>query len=116
MGHARLASVVIFVALTVACSRRAPHATADGRSLFASTCARCHGADGTGGLAHDGAPAPRNFHDAAFQSSRTDDQLIDAITRGKSSAMPSFATTFDDGQIRALVGVVRSFDPRKGAP
>lgn len=95
--------------------KRSEASVATGRALFASVCARCHGADGTGGLPlWDGGPSPRNFHDAAFQASLTDAQLSQTIRAGKGSGMPAFSGTFDDAQIGALVAYVRSLDPGRG--
>lgn len=87
-----------------------------GRDLFATTCARCHGADGSGGLpVFDGGPSPRNFHDHAFQRERTDEQIKLTIVNGKGSGMPSFGTLFDDAQLRSLVAHVRSLDPENAS-
>jgi len=104
-------SVVMGLVMGAAgCEKKAD--AAQGRDLFASTCARCHGADGAGGLPlFDGGPAPRNFHDHAFQRERTDEQLKLTIMNGKGTGMPSFGTLFDEGQLRSLVAHVRSLDP-----
>lgn len=109
----RSAWVLVLVLAAVACigcDKPKDQAT-QGRELFASTCARCHGADGTGGLPTvAGGPAPRNFHDHAFQLSHTDEQLKLTITNGKGTAMPGFGKTFDDAQLAALIAHVRSLD------
>jgi cytochrome c oxidase cbb3-type subunit III len=84
------------------------------RELFASTCARCHGADGTGGVPlFEAGPSPRNFHDHAFQNARTDEQIKLTIVNGKGTGMPAFGATFNDAQLTALVAYVRSFDSEK---
>jgi cytochrome c oxidase cbb3-type subunit 3 len=81
-----------------------------GRELFASSCARCHGSEGTGGLpVSAGGPSPRNFHERAFQSERTDQQIKLTIVNGKGTAMPAFGPAFSDAQLDALVAHVRSF-------
>ena len=90
------------------CGREQKSAGADGKQLFASTCARCHGENGTGGLAAEAGPAPRNFHDADFQRSRTDAQLRATIVNGKGGAMPSFGSAFNDTELTALVEQVRA--------
>ena len=83
----------------------------EGATLFANSCARCHGAAGAGGLpATDGGPAPRNFRDHAFQAARSDAELRLAIVNGKGTAMPAFGALFTDGQLDALVRQIRSFD------
>lgn len=109
----RLASALVLVALA-ACAggcKRSAAATVESRELFANACARCHGADGSGGLPlFEGGPSPRNFRDHDFQLSRTDDQLKQTIRNGKGSGMPPFGTTFDDAQLEALVLHIRSLD------
>lgn len=82
--------------------------------IFAVTCARCHGVNGTGGIpGADGTPAPRNFHDTLFQKTRTDDDIRKTIINGKGGVMPSFGKTFSDDELKALVARVRGFDPRR---
>jgi mono/diheme cytochrome c family protein len=99
-------------AISTGCEKKVD--AAQGRELYASTCARCHGAEGTGGLPlFDGGPRPRDFHDHAFQTERTDEQLKLTIVNGKGTGMPSFGTIFDEQQLRSLVAHVRSFDPEK---
>lgn len=93
---------------------QAGEASPQGKELFASACARCHGQDGSGGFpVSPGGPSPRNFRDHAFHASHTDDQIKTTIVNGKGTAMPPFGTAFDDAQLRALVSTVRSFDPEK---
>jgi mono/diheme cytochrome c family protein len=79
--------------------------------IFASVCAKCHGADGKGGVpAAEGQNPPRNFCDARFQASRSDDDLKQAIRKGK-GGMPAFGNLFSDAELRALVRRLRSFNP-----
>ena len=93
------------------CEKKAPD-PAQGKNLFVSTCARCHGPEGNGGLPLvDGGPSPRNFHDRAFHTSRTDQQIKLTIVNGKGVGMPPFGATFTDAQLDALVAHVRGFDP-----
>jgi mono/diheme cytochrome c family protein len=114
---APLPPIVALVALVASagCKKsQAAEASPQGKELFASACARCHGPDGTGGFpVSPGGPSPRNFRDRAFQTSHTDDQIKTTIVNGKGTAMPPFGATFDEGQLRALVGTVRSFDPER---
>ena len=60
----------------------------------------------------EGSNAPRNFCDAAFQASRTDEQLKQVIRRGK-GAMPAFGNLFSDAELQGLVLEIRSFDPNR---
>lgn len=104
-----LAACGALLAAAAGCEKKAD--AAQGRDLFAATCARCHGADGNGGLAlFDGGPSPRNFRDHAFQKDRTDEQIKLTIMNGKGSGMPAFGATFTEAQLYALVAHVRSLD------
>lgn len=94
--------------------KRSEAAPLKGREIFGATCARCHGAEGTGGLPlWDGGPSPQNFHDRAFQRSRTDDQIKQTIKNGKGSGMPAFGPALTDEQITELVVHIRTFDGEK---
>ena len=103
--------------LGLASCRNAPSDGADARTraaaqTFTTICARCHGSDGKGGFAPDDGHSngPRNFCDAAFQASRTDEQLKQVIRQGK-GAMPAFGNLFSDSDLQALVLKIRSFNP-----
>ena len=86
---------------------------AEAKQLFRSICARCHGADGRGGVpTAEGQPAPRDFGDPNFHSSRTDAELKKAIREGK-GPMPPFAALLDDTQTTLLVAYVRGFNSKK---
>jgi mono/diheme cytochrome c family protein len=88
-------------------------ARAEAKHLFDSICAKCHGADGRGGVpAAEGQPSPRNFCDPAFHTSRSDDELRRVIREGK-GPMPPFAALFDEAQTTLLVDYIRHFNPQK---
>lgn len=113
------ALLVAFATFTVGCSKKKTpeEQQAEAKTTFESVCSRCHGVEGKGGPpTAPGAQAPRNFTDDSFHRARTDAQLKTAIKEGRSPGMPSFGGSFDDAQITALVGVVRSFDPAKSSP
>jgi mono/diheme cytochrome c family protein len=117
MSRAVPAVVAALALLATSCSKSdaAPAAALDGHAVFVATCARCHGAEGTGGLPlWEGGPSPRNFHDHAFHAQRTDAQLAETIKKGKGTGMPPFGGILNDAQIAALVAHVRSLDPEKG--
>jgi mono/diheme cytochrome c family protein len=103
----------ILLLFLAACSGRAAADDPHIAELFAGVCGRCHGQDGRGGVAEPGRPTPRNFHDAAFQADRTDEQIRAVIANGKGGVMPPFAATFSAAEIDGLVARVRSFDPRR---
>ncbi len=81
-----------------------------GEQIFLTVCSKCHGMDGKGGVAAGGTNAPRNFCDAAFQASRSDDDLRLVIQKGK-GAMPPFGNMFSDSDCRGLVHKIRTFVP-----
>jgi len=102
--------VTLLVVLSAAaCDRSSSAGEQDGRQLFGAVCARCHGEDGGGGLPLATGQRPRNFHDPAFQSSRSDADIRATIRSGKPPGMPSFAGVFSDRDLDALVQKVRSF-------
>jgi len=114
LGNAlRLCCWPVLLATTAACQRSgagSDPAAERAERTFNTVCGRCHGSDGKGGVAPEGVNAPRNFCDSAFQASRTDEQLKQAIRLGK-GAMPGFGNLFSDVDLQGLVHKVRSFDP-----
>lgn len=89
----------------------------DAKRTFATVCATCHGADGTGNGPASASlnPKPRNYTDAAWQASVTDDELRKIILLGgqavgKSAMMPGNPQLKDKPEvIDGLVQIVRSF-------
>ncbi|MBX3258355.1 MAG: cytochrome c [Labilithrix sp.] len=107
------AAAVLFALAAIGCKKSEPP-TAGARELFTNACARCHGADGSGGVpAFEGGPAPRDFRDHDFQRARTDEQLKMTIRNGKGSGMPPFGASFTDAELAALVAQIRSFDSER---
>ena len=109
----RLCCWPVLLATAAACQRSgagSDPAADRAERTFNTVCGRCHGSDGKGGVAPEGVNAPRNFCDSAFQASRTDEQLKQAIRLGK-GAMPGFGNLFSDVDLQGLVHKVRSFDP-----
>ena len=94
--------------LLLGCHRAEKSAPA-ASEIYAGVCARCHGAGGGGSVALPGLPAPRDFHDATFQASRSDAELKKTIREGKPPGMPAFGGALDDAQLAGLVAQVRSF-------
>jgi len=88
---------------------------AEGRKLYASYCATCHGDKGKGdGMAAKSLPAkPSDHTNGAVMSQLNDKYLVDVISKGgsavgKSSFMPSWGSALDDKQVRDLVAFIRS--------
>ena len=84
-------------------------------SVFMSTCAPCHGPEGRGDgpAAESLNPKPRNYHDAKWQASVSDDDLKKTIQlggakTGKSAYMPGHPE-YDDATLTGLVHVIREF-------
>jgi mono/diheme cytochrome c family protein len=83
-------------------------ATRAARALWNATCSGCHGRDGRGhGEARPpGAQLP-DFTTSAWQSSRTDAQISQAIRDGR-GMMPGFGKQVNDQGIAVLLGYVRN--------
>lgn len=106
-----ICAVLAAAAFIAGCKGTNGDSKAQGKALFGSMCARCHGEDGAGGPpVYDGGPAPRNFRDHEFHTKRVDAELRQTIINGKGTGMPAFGTTFSSEQLDALVAHVRSFD------
>jgi mono/diheme cytochrome c family protein len=89
--------------------------------MFQNVCSQCHGLGGMGDgpAAESLSPKPRNYSDAAWQASVTDDEIRKIILEGgqavgKSPMMPA------QGQLRgkpevvdALVTIIRGFGAKK---
>jgi mono/diheme cytochrome c family protein len=95
----------------VACAGSAPGAERvpiDAPALFAQACAKCHAADGSGGLptAANG-PRPADLRAADWQATRSDAEVVAAIRSGR-GAMPPFADVLTADQINHLAAYVRS--------
>lgn len=94
---------------------------AEATELFAARCAVCHGAAGLGdGVAAAGlVPKPRNYSDAVWQKSVTDDQIRAIVVEGgpavgKSPLMPSNPDLAQKADVvSALVAQIRLMGKKK---
>jgi mono/diheme cytochrome c family protein len=68
----------------------------DGKTLYASNCASCHGTNGEGGSA------------SALNANQNVQDLINTTKNGISPVMPSFASQFNEAQIKAIADYVVS--------
>jgi mono/diheme cytochrome c family protein len=84
-----------------------------GEKVFQQRCVLCHGPEGRGNGPASAAlkPPPRNFHDAAYMHSKTDDELLTSVRNGK-SAMPPWGKVLSDVEIRSALMYVRTFAGR----
>jgi len=76
---------------------------AQGRTLFLSSCAHCHGADARGDEGPD-------LHGVEV----SDRYISTIITRGIKGEMPSFRKKLGSDEIARLTAYVRSLDPGGG--
>lgn len=93
-----------------------------GQVLYTMKCAPCHGdkGDGQGLASHLQYPRPRNFIKGSYRLRSTpsgqlptDEDLVRTITRGiAGTSMPAWRTELTAEQIRAVVDVVKAFNPR----
>ena len=94
----------------VGCSRSVSStesAAVDGSALFAQACAKCHGADGRGGLAMAAnGPRPIDLTSQEWHRARSDQEIVVAIRSGR-GAMPPFGDVLTPEQIDALGAYVR---------
>ena len=121
----RLAVFVVIAAAAFGCSKKeenAPSAATsavspEAQELFTQRCVTCHGADGKGAgpAAASLTPKPRDFSDAKWQASATDDDLRKVILKGgaaagKSALMPPNPDLeAKPAVVDGLVAKIRSF-------
>lgn len=76
---------------------------AQGKAIYAASCARCHGkrGDGRGNAALGGADKPRSFRDADFREFASGYSLFSAVSQGNGH-MPAWENTLSN-QVRADV-------------
>jgi mono/diheme cytochrome c family protein len=78
----------------------------DVRKLFATTCGWCHS---NGGRVAGRGPQ-------LMQTRLTDAEIVARIRNGKTGAMPSFASAFNEDQLQAIVQYIRALKPEGGTP
>ena len=70
--------------------------------LYTQYCAKCHGEDGKGQTPQGKKLSARDFTDAEWQADETDEEFIEAVTKGKDD-MPPFGKKLTAEQIESLV-------------
>jgi len=84
----------------------------DGKALFDTNCAKCHGADGKGATKMGQKAGCKDFTDAKYQAGLTDDKMAssikDGVKEGDKTKMKGFGGTLSADDIKALVAYVRS--------
>jgi mono/diheme cytochrome c family protein len=116
-------SAFLFVAMTIAASSGRAQDQAEGRKLYASYCASCHGDKGKGdGVAAGSLPVkPRDHTNGAVMNQLTDQSLADVISKGggavgKSTFMPAWGASLNEKQVRDLVVYIRSLAVAQSKP
>ena len=88
---------------------------AEGKTLYTTYCASCHGDQGKGdGVAARSLPVkPADHTNNGVMSQLSDKYLTDIITKGgsavnKSGFMPAWGSSLNDKQVASIVAYVRS--------
>jgi mono/diheme cytochrome c family protein len=98
MRNARLAS---FLVLAIAAS--------EGKTLYDTKCAQCHGKDG---VAKPPGKGSKNFNDPAFQSTSSVDSIAKITAEGRGK-MPGYRSKLSPEQIQAVAAHVKTLGPSK---
>jgi mono/diheme cytochrome c family protein len=86
---------------TVPAGQTGSTAPPDGAQLFRSSCAGCHGGDGSGGIGPqlNGGAVTKSFSDAAAEIS---------FVKGGAGGMPAFKDEMSEAEIQAVVDFTRT--------
>jgi mono/diheme cytochrome c family protein len=79
------------------------------RVVYQRFCASCHGPDGRSAPIRPSVPSAPDFTLPGWHAERAPARLKISILEGRGSRMPSFQGKIADGQVEALVGLLRSF-------
>jgi mono/diheme cytochrome c family protein len=85
----------------------------DGKALFASKCAMCHGADG---MAKEmwAKKGMKNMSDPAWQKENSDEAIMKAMTDGiPDKKMPAYKDKLSKDDTEALLKYIRTLAPAK---
>ena len=88
-------------------------AAQDAQRLYGQTCAKCHGADGTGNTVVGKAVGAKDLGSAEARK-MSDDEIRTQIEKGKNN-MPPFEGTLNKAQIDSLIPIVREFGKKSAA-
>jgi len=104
----KIVTVIAVATLLVAAASLAL-AGEDGKALYDSKCAMCHGKDG---VAKPMAKGARNLNAADFQKEATTDSISKVIAEGKGK-MPAYKEKLSADQVKAVSEYVKTLAPSK---
>ena len=104
-----------FLAVMAAGSASWAQNQTEGRNLYATYCATCHGDRGKGdGVAAASLPVkPTDHTNGVIMNQLSDQFLLDVISKGggvvgKSTFMPAWGSAFNEKQLRELIAYIRT--------
>ena len=97
----RIAGIASVLALVIAAS--------EGKTLYDTKCAQCHGKDG---IAKPPGRGSKNFNDPAFQSAWSAESIAKITSEGKGK-MPGYRSKLSPEQIKAVAAHVKTLGPTK---
>lgn len=104
----RLTTLMLLALVPAAAASVAPAAD-DGKTLYETKCALCHGKNGVAKPAGKGS---RNFGDPAFQTASPIDAIVKVTSEGKGK-MPAYRSTLTPTQIQAIAAHIKTLGPAK---
>ncbi len=121
MKHLILVTAVVAQAAFAAAPKVTPELLEKGKTLFATTCAACHGekGDGTGPAAAALNPKPRNFHADPFKQGTKVEDIFNTATNGvPGTAMVGFPGLPEEDRwaIASFVSSLAQDNPNVKAP
>jgi len=105
MNKSRLISYAVALALLSALPAAA---AADGKALYSSKCAMCHGQDGTPKKMAEGSKA---FSSADFKKGATAEAIVADVKNGKGKMKP--ITSLTDEESKAIADYILTMAPAK---
>lgn len=78
-------------------------------NVYRDNCSACHGVDGSGDPVRAAMPAIPDFRSMAWQTTKTDLEIVHQIQDGKEPVMPSFRNKVSQKEILGLAVYLRSF-------
>lgn len=84
-------------------------AATEGKILFETKCAQCHGKDG---VAKPPGKGSKNFNDPEFQTAWSEESIAKITAEGKGK-MPGYRSRLTPEELRAVAAHVKTLGPSK---